>query len=542
MTLATDPANRETPQARQRVMAFYHHYGEAALNLAYHAAFPLTLTSDLLYCLREEFFCKKTDSIECPWYTVGDILLSGLCEPVGHDLYEMDPDTRSFLLNRLYRLFGKERLEALQQFMQAYIQHRLTLDPPDRARILGDRPEWTALAFLKPGEAVTQIQQALQAILNTDNTKERLRLASIVEHYADVIDPLAQMGYRPFLLEWADRASAGDSIGDTPLPEPVELAQALGVTLDLIDVTVVTLTDGTAPPPGMQAFQFVTLWVDEAGTVIEREDRQAFAFLEALGEGIAPLEMVAIPSGTFLMGSTKAADPGHYDDESPQHSVTVPPFFMSRYPITQAQWRFVATLPQIEHDLNPNPARFRGDNRPVEQVNWFEAKEFCARLSQHTSRPYDLPSEAEWEYACRATPMPTSDTPGSGVARSAGATTPYHVGPTLTRALANYAQNVGETTPVGQYGHANAFGLSDLHGNVREWCLDYWHETYQGAPIDGSAWIEGGDSSYRVLRGGSWIYSSRFCRSACRSYRTPDYRDNGVGFRVVCRPRRASSG
>ena len=266
-----------------------------------------------------------------------------------------------------------------------------------------------------------------------------------------------------------------------------------------------------------------------------RRIQQVYRFVEDLNG--TPLEMIYIPGGQFLMGQSEAekaellrqVDESTYQSsyarERPQHLVTVPPFFMGRYPVTQAQWRFVATLPQLEHDLSPDPARFKGDNHPVEQVNWFEAKEFCARLSQHTQRLYDLPSEAEWEYACRA-----------------GTTTPYHIGPTLTKDLANYNYNIGKTTPVGQYNHANAFGLSDLYGNVWEWCLDHWHKNYQGAPTDGSAWMEGDSSKRRILRGGSWIYNSRFCRSAYRGDSAPDYRSNDSGFRVVCRPRRVSSG
>jgi formylglycine-generating enzyme required for sulfatase activity len=133
--------------------------------------------------------------------------------------------------------------------------------------------------------------------------------------------------------------------------------------------------------------------------------------------------MVLIPGGSFLMGSPEA-EPDRSDNEGPQHKVTVPPFFMGRYPITQAQWRAVAALPQIKREPRPDPSRFKGDNRPVEQVNWYDAVEFCARLSAHTGRAYRLPTEAEWEYACRA-----------------GTTTPFAVGETITTEVANYDGN-----------------------------------------------------------------------------------------------------
>ncbi|NJL49374.1 MAG: formylglycine-generating enzyme family protein [Leptolyngbyaceae cyanobacterium SM2_5_2] len=177
--------------------------------------------------------------------------------------------------------------------------------------------------------------------------------------------------------------------------------------------------------------------------------------------------MVAIPAGTFLMGSPED-EPQRYGSESPQHEVTVEAFFMGRYPITQAQWRTVAAWPQVERELNANPSRFKDDDRPVERVSWYDATEFCARLSAYTGREYRLPAEAEWEYACRA-----------------GTTTPFHFGETIATELANYRgtewEEVGgsgsygdgpkgeyreETTPVDHVEGANAFGLSDMHGNA----------------------------------------------------------------------------
>ena len=259
--------------------------------------------------------------------------------------------------------------------------------------------------------------------------------------------------------------------------------------------------------------------------VIRRERKQARYFAEKLGDAIA-LDMILVPGNTFIMGSPE--DELDRRDNEAQHEVTVSTFFMGRYLVTQAQWRFVAELPQSKQALNPNPSRFTGDDRPVERVFWFDAVEFCDRLSIYTRRDYRLPSEAEWEYACRAE-----------------TTTPFYFGRTLTTDLANYDGNYTyadgskgeyrqETTPIDHFGIANAFGLCDMHGNVWEWCEDHWHGSYEGAPIDGSAWLSEKENAGRSLRGGSWSADPRNCRSASRFYFTPDDADDALGFRTVC--------
>ena len=253
--------------------------------------------------------------------------------------------------------------------------------------------------------------------------------------------------------------------------------------------------------------------------------------LEGLGEAI-PLDMVLVPGGTFTMGSPPD-ESEREDTEGPEHTVSVPSFFMGRYPITQAQWRIVAQMTQVNRFLKTAPSNFEGADHPVESISWYEAVEFCDRLSIHSGRPYRLPSESEWEYACRA-----------------GTSTPFFCGNTLTSEIANYnasyTYNDGpegeyreETTPVAQFNVANDWGFCDMHGNVLEWCRDHWHETYDEAPEDGSAWIEGGNSDTRVLRGGSWNVNPRSCRSASRFDDTPDNLLNLIGFRVVCRAPRA---
>jgi formylglycine-generating enzyme required for sulfatase activity len=263
---------------------------------------------------------------------------------------------------------------------------------------------------------------------------------------------------------------------------------------------------------------------------------QAEYFVEDLGGGVL-LEMVMIPGGTFMMGSP-SGEAERFDDEGPQHLVTIQPLAMGKFVVTQAQWQAVAALTKVKIDLNPDPSHFKGLSFPVEQVSWHEAVEFCDRLSHQTGRQYRLPSEAEWEYACRA-----------------GTTTPFSCGETIDAEIANYraqdweykGNNYFGKYGLGHYGEfrstpticgslevANDFGLYDMHGNIWEWVADHYHENYHGAPIDGSAWITDGDVSKRQMRGGSWYYNPGYCRSACRDSDAPDNHDDNLGFRVSC--------
>ena len=153
---------------------------------------------------------------------------------------------------------------------------------------------------------------------------------------------------------------------------------------------------------------------------INKRSGQNQYYEEPIAEGCRPLEMMRITAGSFLMGSPEN-ELERSPDEGPQHEVALSQFFLAKYPITQAQWRAVAAMPQVNRELKPAPSNFKGELLPVEQVSWYEAVEFCDRLTLHTNRKYRLPSEAEWEYACRA-----------------GTTTPFHFGETITTDLANY--------------------------------------------------------------------------------------------------------
>ncbi|MBD2297684.1 caspase, EACC1-associated type [Nostoc sp. FACHB-190] len=278
---------------------------------------------------------------------------------------------------------------------------------------------------------------------------------------------------------------------------------------------------------GQNQFEFEIVKVDAKGQIINRSQGRAEYFAEDLGNGVI-LDMVAIPGGTFLMGSPESEE-GRSDSESPQHNVAVPPFFMGKFPVTQAQWQAVAALDKVNIDLDSDPSLFKGANRPVECVSWDDAVEFCVRLSKKTGKIYRLPSEAEWEYACRA-----------------GTTTPFYFGETITTDLANYNGNhtydsapKGEfreqTTEVGKF-PANPFGLYDMCGNVWEWCQDEWHNNYNNAPTDGSAWLTKASGSRICLRGGSWYNDPKYCRFASRNYNFRAERNiyGTIGFRVVC--------
>jgi formylglycine-generating enzyme required for sulfatase activity len=246
-------------------------------------------------------------------------------------------------------------------------------------------------------------------------------------------------------------------------------------------------------------------------------------FTENLPNGVT-LEMVGLPAGQFLMGSPDS-DPDASDFEKPQHQVQVNSFAIGKYPITQAQYEAVMGI---------NPSLFQNNpQNPVKSVSWDDAQAFCQKLSQITGKTYRLPTEAEWEYACRA-----------------GTTTRFYFGDDANQ-LGDYAWYIGnsqgETHPVGQK-RPNAWGLYDMSGNVWEWCEDDWHDNYKNAPSDGSAWLTDdniyqivrGGSWYKLLRGGSWDYQPEYCRSASRRYDLR--RDNPLaalsdyffGFRVVC--------
>ncbi|MEM9567871.1 MAG: formylglycine-generating enzyme family protein, partial [Cyanobacteria bacterium P01_E01_bin.34] len=254
----------------------------------------------------------------------------------------------------------------------------------------------------------------------------------------------------------------------------------------------------------------------ESEWIIHREPSSCWGFTESLADGVE-LQMVAISEGELSIG-----------EGSKRQVVKVPPFYMGCYAVTQAQWKAVSELQEMEQALDADPSNFKGANRPVERVSWDDAQEFCRRLSQMTGQTYRLPSEAEWEYACRA-----------------GTETEFHFGDTLSPELANYRTSLSynngptgqyreETTDVGSF-PANEFGLHDMHGNVDEWCEDDWRDDFwSGEMGDARAWVDLENSRVKVLRGGSWYGDPVICRSASRLNFYRVFRYDYIGFRVVC--------
>jgi formylglycine-generating enzyme required for sulfatase activity len=440
----------------------------------------------------------------------------GVMEKVADDVLSQLPETvRQQLSADITQRLGRSP-RSFEAFLVPELLDHLPLDDEMRSELL---------PFAEiTGEVLRQLGQDYEAIadrLTRAPAVEAAELASEVASMPGEFPPLQSFEFEFGTLVESD---AEPDVGGL---------QRVAHRFDVATIEVQTLE---AEP--RQPWQIWKRSQPTAQVVIHRQSKQDWQYVETLAEGVA-LELVKIPRGQFFMGAPKD-ELESSSLERPQHRVTLSEFYMGKFPVTQLQWRFVTGLPQIDRSIDPDPSRFKGSDRPVENVSWLDATEFCARLSERTQRLYRLPSEAEWEYACRA-----------------GTTTPFHFGETIDAEVANYrAQNretggtkysgkygrgqLGEyreqTTPVGSLRSANQFGLFDMHGNVWEWCEDHWHDSYQGAPIDGSEWIdpEAKEDALRVLRGGSWFFYPWVCRSASRFRNVAGFRHYGSGFRVVC--------
>ena len=450
--------------AQRRIQDFTRRFAapDAARRLAGFAALPVVISPEMLHLLRINLADRLDYAVEYR------LLLSPLCRDLGDGLYEIEPAVRAELLRRLAADVTRGELRQAAALLHAYLERS---HPWRAARpVLQRAQELTALNVLDPERAA---------------------------------DWLAQ----------AERETRGRAAG------PRDWFVAMRREIETARRVVETAPDDDEDQTRWRVETFETVTVNQRGQIIARQPGEARVFSEDLGAGVF-LEMVAIPGGTFLMGSPET-EPGRDDDEGPQHEVTVAPFLMGRYPVTQAQWQAVM-------GAGKNPSHFKGPQRPVERVTWNEAVAFCEQLSQQTGRPFRLPSEAEWEYAGRA-----------------GTSTPFHFGPTITTELANYAGTAKkyadepkgvyreQTTDAGQF-PPNAFGLYDVHGNVWEWCADSWYGNYEDAPDDGSPRGKKDDQKTKVLRGGSWFNAAGCCRAAYRNgYVALVDRRDSLGFRVV---------
>jgi len=306
--------------------------------------------------------------------------------------------------------------------------------------------------------------------------------------------------------------SGGQIVGDVPQP-PEKKKPTIKIVLAVIVVLIV----GAIAIPQMSHQSKQLHQTEGTQQQVEKElatsnkakevARNKVAEEQAIKDALHSIqtEMVTIPSGSFMMGSNDEDS-----DEKPVHRVHINSFKMGKYEVTQPLWQAV---------MGKNPSRFKGENRPVENVSWNDIQTFIRKLNSQTGKHFRLPSEAEWEYAARA-----------------GSTTKYSWGDSAGHNLAN-CDGCGsqwdkeKTAPVGSFS-ANKFGLYDMHGNVWEWVQDRWHDSYNGAPNDGSAWVSGSES-YRVLRGGSWLTDPYALRLAVRYTFSLTTRVNGFGFRLV---------
>ncbi len=531
-------------QAEALVSRFFATASEPAKSLAtMMAAAPVSMP---VVNLIRKTLLKEVEPVH-----VAEFYMGGLLKPIVENedgqfrVYDFWPGVRQVLNESIGRRRTTEVLDAISQYIAEKI----------------DRPIRSFAALL--------------ALLPQYSEKEQAQIFPFAQVAVEVLQNLGGE-YAELAEEVADNLAKLDRLPlsdeeDKPFEPILSSCTFEVVTIELEETRTVEFVVATLERQS-QVRLWWEFWKSPEKWVIKRRKRQATSIIEVLPEGLE-LELMEIPGGTFLMGTDdqeierlcKKYDSDWFRAERPQHRVTIEPFSMGRYPITQAQWKAIAqrTDLKVNIDLEPNPSSFKDDppqpplqegeraktrwDRPVETVNWYQAKEFCARLSKLTGKPYRLPTEAEWEYACRA-----------------GTTTPFHFGETITGDLANYnasytyeSEPKGEyrdqTTPVGYFQAANAFGLFDMHGNVWEWCQDDWHDNYEGAPADGRAWIDtqnlhGDNQSFsvknndnksnKVIRGGSWDTDPYDCRCAIRFYSYPRDDDGNVGLRVVSAPPR----
>jgi len=461
--------------------------GGRHFHLARHAALPLILTPELANLIRVNFPARGQGPI--PWIAEADLLLSPLCRPMDDGLYELEPRIREVLLEGLEGEFGRERAVEIAEFLMAWLDRR-----PDRHR----RPDatrsyrWIVRAYRRPAEAADEMERWGAACRTPEDGAgvrrgDQLLLANLAEVIARPMLRAGEVGERFGVLLGRTRELAAELHGAREGRKKQRPEDQMRM-------------EGRLPPP-------------------KAEFRATSPLQVAIGDSGVRMTFVYIPPGEFMMGSPKD-EPGRWDDEVQHHVTLTQGFYMQTTPVTQGQWEAV---------MGDNPSSFKEDGPecPVETVSWEDAQAFIERLNRAEGDDvYRLPTEAEWEYACRA-----------------GTTTPFYTGRCLGTDEANYDGDYPlegcpkgvyreKTTPVGSF-PSNPFGLYDMHGNVWEWCRD-WHGPYPSEPIVDPTGPDTG--SVRVRRGGGWFNYGRHCRSAGRSAFAPADRIRGGGFRLVRRP------
>jgi formylglycine-generating enzyme required for sulfatase activity len=498
----------QTPTAQERVSHFTLNASPLAQRLAGLLAAAPIITMPVVRLIQDSML-EESQQIQ-----VAEVFLGGLLQPVTEITPETNPEQVQY------------------EFIDGVREELLKLVPvPDSEQVLDQVSRDLAK---KLGKTLREFVAWLQ---NPDQIEDEV-IGSIVKPFARVTqDILQQLGY--------EVAAQGEETA------PGSEVEELRLDTYTFEVVFIDTDDGDMADnvvENLTPFSFETVTVNRQGEIINTETKTAHYLTEDLGDGIS-LDMVYIPGGTFLMGTEDEEierlcskyNVDYFRRERPQHKITVPPFFMGKYSVTQGQWKAVATMThlKVERDLDPEPANFTDDSpsrwdRPVERVSWYDAVEFCHRLSKLTEQDYRLPTETEWEYACRAV---TSDLSEKLSYPS------FQFGDTLTDKLVNYnASSIyadepqgkyrRETTPVG-YFPPNAFGLYDMHGNVYEWCEDDYHESYEKTPTDGSAWLSSDKNTTKILRGGSWLSDPYYCRCAYRLNVDPDLGYYSFGLRVV---------
>lgn len=509
-----------------RIELFKERYGLPHLYFAYHAAFPLALTPDLLDDLWKKFkLDTKGNVLNIPWIAITDLLFSNLCKEVGYEIYEMEKTLRDVLLKDLKNNdhFGVKRINELSEFLLFNVESQLN-SPDIDIRVLAETQRLTALVYTQTDLAAKELALILSKLYKSqlESMAEWPRMTSLIETFSE---PLEKANFKSLLIYvrgmyyFLHNDLEKAALTFDKLPGEEQEIEVGGVKLPI------PMPKSRIPPLFLKVFDFKIAeikrkqkkWMFDSEWIIIRNSGRAEYFSEDWGEGVI-LDMVSIRGGTFKIGSPD----GEGDKtEHPQHSVTTAPFFMSKYPITQTQWRTIAGLPKVKIDINPDPSFFKGPHRPVENISWYDAVEFCERLKQKTGKFYRLPTEIEWEYACRA-----------------GTKTPFHFGETITPKLAcynrkkNYAfghkgKSTTETTKVGFFNIANAFGLYDMHGNVSEWCADHWQENHSSMSSKTVV------NQERVVKSGSWCDPPLNCRCASRDGKKPEDGYKNVGFRIV---------